>query len=62
MSMENQMGKSILKASIILSITLIICMVIYVANNRSRYTPMGDKFYIDQRTGKTYTVLGKALN
>lgn len=60
--MENQLGKSIVKASIILSVVMIICMAMYVGNCKVRYTPIGDTFYIDQHTGKTYSIDGTAMN
>lgn len=48
----NQLGKSIVKASIILASALVISVIIYAAS-KDRYTPLGDMrgYYIDQRTG-----------
>jgi hypothetical protein len=60
--MENQLGKSIVKASIIISVAAIICMAMYVTLGRNIYVPMGDTNYLNQQTGKTYFITGKAMN
>jgi len=59
---SNQLGKSITKASWIVSVAIIVCMVIYVSNNRIRYTPMGSSFYIDQQSGYVHAMDGTVLN
>lgn len=51
---SNQFGKSIVKAAWILSISAIICMVIYVSS-KDRYTAVGNMQYIDQKTGIVYS-------
>jgi hypothetical protein len=60
--MENQLGKSIVKASIILSVAIILCMAIYVTNNPNRYTSIGNSYYIDQRSGIVYSYDGILMN
>jgi archaellum component FlaF (FlaF/FlaG flagellin family) len=51
----NQLGKSIVKASIILASALVLSVILYVVS-RDRYTSLGvyNGRYIDQKTGITY--------
>ena len=53
--MENQLGRSIVRAAWILAGALIICMVIWFAG-KDRYTPLATSpsNYIDQNTGQVY--------
>ena len=59
---SNQLGKSIVNAALILAVAAILCvsLTIYKAN---RYTPLGNSMYLDQQSGKTYSVFtGKPVN
>ena len=52
--MENQLGKSIVKAAWIVSVAAVICMIIYGYSNR--YTTLGERAYIDNLTGVVHGV------
>lgn len=52
--MENQLGKSIVKAAWIVSVAAVICMIMYGYSNR--YTTLGERAYIDNVTGVVHSV------
>jgi hypothetical protein len=51
----NQLGKSIVKASIILASALVLSVILYMVS-KDRYTYTGQTYghYIDQKTGVVY--------
>ena len=52
--MENQLGKSIVKAAWIVAVAAVICMIMYGYSNR--YTTLGERAYIDNVTGVVHSV------
>ena len=56
---SNQLGKSIVKAAWIVSVAIIVCMIMYVSNNKNIYTNVGGNWYINQKTGLVHNAVGE---
>lgn len=59
--MENNLGKSIVKATWILSVAMVLCVIMIVAT-KNKYTTMNSNngiYYLNQQTGDVYSASGR---